>query len=142
MKVKKLVVDYNYNFTLLAIIAPVREYKLAWKINQQLDIKLIKCEDLWMNFLKNEQIVISNYKFETPYFLIRLLKNRSCETGNAKTGYLVPELKKFDYLVTFSDESEQYSSDEVLSEFKQINEVQFITQIDIDQLKSKENLIF
>ena len=56
--------------------------------------------------------------------------------------FLIPELNKFDYLIMKHGRIGDLGDQEFHREFQKINEVQYIVSLDIDKLKSKENLIF
>ena len=53
MKKSKLIIDYQFDFELFGVIATVKGYKLAWEINQELGIQLIKQPDLVVGFKNN-----------------------------------------------------------------------------------------
>ena len=139
---KKLIIEYEYDFDLYGIISTAKAYKLAWLINTQLDIHLVKDEDIHFSFLNEEKLVISNYLFETEHSNFRLLKNRSEENVIDKLGYLLPELNKFDYFIMKKGIINDYNNSELLDHLQKIREIQYIVTLDIDKIKSRENLIF
>lgn len=138
---KKLIVEYDYDFYLIGIVSPVREYKLAWLINRALGIRFVKEQDLVINFINNN-LIISNFKSGTEHRTYRLLKNQSVVEPVGKPYYLLPELKNFDFLVMISDESDTISVEDILEKLRQIPEVYYVVQTDLSHLDSRENLIF
>lgn len=142
MKKNKLVVDYDYDFRLLGLISPAKDYKLAWCINKALAIKLIKNQDLKIEFVNNKQLIISNYIFETENSTLRLLKNKTLEYTDPAFAFLLPELKNFDYFIILEDEAGAFSLTDIITKIKNIPLIQYIAKLDTDKLKSKENLIF
>ena len=140
MKKNKLVIDYEYDFSLLAIVSNAREYKLAWSINQQLHIKLVKERDLHFNFLNQQNLIVSNYKFATEHTTFRLLKNKSAQEESS--AYLIPELSEFDFLIMIQGVGDFFDGIDVEQTLKEIPVIQYISKVNIHQLKSKENLIF
>ena len=138
---KKLIVEYEFDFYLIGIVSPVREYKLAWLINKMLGIHLVKKPDLEINFINNK-LIISNFKSGMEPRMYRLLKNQSVGEPAGKPYYLLPELKNFDFLLMISDESNTVVMDDLLENIRQIPEVYYVMQTDLSQLDSKENLIF
>lgn len=141
MKKKKLLVEYEYDFSLLAVVSNVREYKLAWAINQELHIKLVKENDLHFNFLNEQNLIVSNYKFATEHTTFRLLKNKSVQEENSNA-FLIPELSGFDFLIMIQGEGDFFEGINVEHALKGISVIQYISKVSIHQLKSKENLIF
>ena len=140
MKKTKLLIDYEYDFTLLAVLSNVREYKLAWSINKQLHIRLVKENDLHLNFLSQQNLIVSNYKFATEHTTFRLLKNKSVQDGS--NAFLIPELRGFDYLVMIQGVGDFFEGMNIEQALKDIPLIQYISKVNINQLKSKENLIF
>lgn len=141
-KKTKLNVSYEYDFDLIGISTTVREYKLAWAINNLLGIRLVKDKDLEIAFKNDTFVIISNFIYETENSVFRLLKNRSFEQGVGSQGFLVPELKDFDYIALISGYEDTLSLEELIQKMKTLTEIDYLQRINIEQLKSKENLIF
>ncbi len=141
-KTIKLVVEYDYDFGLIGLISSLKGHKLAWCVNQELRIDLKKEDDLYLDFLHEGQLVIINYIFETEYSNFRLIKNKSCEFANIASPYLIPELKEYDYFIQIKDESGIYSVASIMSKLKSINGIEYTKEIETENLKSKDNLIF
>jgi len=142
MAKNKLIIEYEYDFSLFGINSISKDYRLAWLINKYLDLHLRKEEDIKISFLNDENLVISNYLYETEHAQLRMLKNKSEDRKSDKMSYLIPELNKFDYLIMKNGRIGDLSDQELLREIQKIGEVQYIVALDINKLKSKENLIF
>ena len=142
MKTSKLIVEHDYDFELYAIISSIKAYKLAWVLNQSLNIDLAKEDDALFEFLKEKsKLYFINYKFETEYSYFRFIKNKSCEYYNTSKPYLIPELKEYDYLLLFSLNSE-LDKTTLIDKLKNLPNIEYLNLIEINTLKSKENLIF
>jgi hypothetical protein len=142
MKSTRLVVEYDYDFEVLAVISSVKDYKLAWAINKCLNIHLYKAEDICLEFVRDGRLLISNFIFETEYTTFRLLKNKSFEVSRNSKTFLIPELKDYDFLIKISGESIAFSGETISEKLKELPMVEYIKKVDIINLKSKENLIF
>ena len=142
MAKNKLIIEYDYDFSLYGIISISKDYRLAWLINKYMDLHLRKEEDIKISFLNDENLVISNYLYETEHAQLRMLKNKSEDRKSDIMSYLIPELNKFDYLIMKNGRIGDLSDQELFKEIQKIKEVQYIVALDIDKLKSKENLIF
>lgn len=142
MKKNKLVASFDFDFSLLAIVSQLKEYKVAWHINEELGINLIKQEDEVFEFLGDVALHISNYKYQTEYNIIRLLINRSLEETTSNQQHLIPELKQFDYLMIMDAAEFMADLHSIRNRLRKLQGVQLINVIKIEQLKSKENLIF
>jgi hypothetical protein len=142
MAKNKLIINYAYDFDLYGIISTAKAYKLAWLINQRLDLHLIKENDINFSFLNEEKLVISNFLHQTENSEFRLLKNRSEENPADKMGYLLPELNKFDYFIMKKGMINNYNDSELMNLLQKIEEIQYLVSLDINKIKSRENLIF
>jgi hypothetical protein len=142
MKTIKLLVDYDFDFELIGVISSLKGYKLAWCINQALKLNLKREDDLIIDFLHEGQLVIINYNYETEYSNFRLLKNKSCEFANIASPFLIPELKEYDYFIQLKDESGIFGASPIMEKLKHIAGVEFVKQLETENLKSKDNLIF
>lgn len=140
MKKNKLIASFDFDFSLLAIASQLKEYKLAWIINQELGINLVKQQDEIFHFLGDEKLCISNYFYQTEHSSIRLIMNRSREESSMQP--LIPELKQFDFLMLIEGFEDTLVIQEVRDTLKNIDGIQLINQIIVDQLKSRDNLIF
>ncbi|TDI71992.1 MAG: IPExxxVDY family protein [Bacteroidetes bacterium] len=140
MKKNKLIASFDFDFSLLAIASQLKEYKLAWIINQELGINLVKQQDEIFHFLGDEKLSISNYLYQTEHSSIRLIMNRSRDESSMQP--LIPELKQFDFLMLIEGFEDTLVIQEVQDTLKNINGIQLINQIIVDQLKSRDNLIF
>lgn len=142
MAKNKLEITYDYDFTLLALNANVKSYKLAWSINQELKINLAKRENIQMKFTEGRSLSIVNYIDENEFRIIRLIRNRAEESEEQFDAFIVPELKNFDFFIILENESHTFDENAFLSKIKEISFVQFTTRVDIASLKSRDNLIF
>jgi hypothetical protein len=141
MKAIRLDVGYDYDFEVLALISPEKDYKLAWNINKILNIKLRRDADLCLEFGKGNKLIFSNFKYDTEYAGLRLLRNRSYDSHEAKP-FLLPEFKDYDYLIKSEGEKDIFNMKEIAEKLNQLSLIQYIKKIEIHTLKSKENLIF
>jgi hypothetical protein len=131
--------EYDYDFNLLGISCHEKDYRICWAINQILGISLQKEE-------KDIEVIIkksNRYSLHTMFTFFdeeneidyRLISNRST------MGYLISEKTQADYLFLVS-ENFQLDFPKILSTIKLIPFVLTAFEINVDELKSKENLIF
>jgi hypothetical protein len=142
MKKNKLEVEYDYDFMLLGLSCQAKEYRLAWNINMQLGISLTKVNDIHLEFKDDLTLYFSNLSFETENSCLKLIKNRAVESSKMGNYFLLPELKELDYLVYLQGEEDFFSSANVFSNLRSLSIIQFITKVEVETLKSKDNLIF
>jgi hypothetical protein len=142
MKSFKLVVDFDYSFTAIALRSSLKEYKLAYAINKILDISLEKQDDIIFELSKQSRFSVSNFLFESECATFRLLKNKAYDFSEGVKPYLLPEKKEFDYLLHVDGEDVSYEKQQLLDILKKLPEVEFTESLDVDHLKSKNNLLF
>ena len=143
MSITKLIVDYEYDFLLFGIIGQVKEYKLVWHLNRLLEVDLWKDKELEYVFLKENMMSISNFYFEKDYDVVRLLKNKAVEFHNMSNAFLIPEMKDYDYFLYIEGESDPEDLFPNLEDkLKSIPNILYVSQIDAENLKSRDNLIY
>ena len=140
MKKAKLQIEPTFDFELLGIVSPIREYRMAWLVNQELELNLVKADDLELEFLNSEKLEIAKYFLSLPHGFIQLLKNKALNSSQ-QLAYLIPELKNLDYFLLVQDETEQLDLSNFMEKLSRNPLVQSIVRIDISKLKSKENLL-
>ncbi|MEP5612717.1 MAG: IPExxxVDY family protein [Cyclobacteriaceae bacterium] len=142
MKKNRLDLIYEFDFELAGIVCNKKEYKLAWHINSVLEISLAKKEDIKIEFSNRPTILISNCKYETEFIEIELLRNKLITSGSSKPQFLLPELKQFDYLLKLKDATGELSAANVCVNIREIPLVEYVSRLNFDELKSKENLLY
>ncbi|SFN78325.1 hypothetical protein SAMN04488519_10241 [Algoriphagus ornithinivorans] len=140
MKKVKLQIEHTYDFEVLGLVSPVKDYKMAWLINRQLDLDLIKWEDLEIEFLSDPQLKISQYFLSLPHGFVQLLKNKAINSQN-QVSYLIPELKTMDYFLLVQDQTFQISINTFANKLAEIPFIQNVMKLDVTKLKSRENLL-
>lgn len=140
MKKAKLQIEPAFDFELLGIVSPIREYRMAWLVNKELDLNLVKADDLELEFLNAEKLEIAQYFLSLPHGFIQLLKNKAINSTQ-QLAFLIPELKNLDYFLLVQDETEELDLINFVKKLSQNPLVQSIVRIDISKLKSKENLL-
>ena len=113
---------------------------MAWLINQEMDLNLVKAEDLELEFLNSPKLEISQYFLSLPHGFIQLLKNKALNSSQ-QLAFLIPELKNLDYFLLVQDETEQVQLSTFIDQLSKNSLIQSIVRIDISKLKSKENLL-
>lgn len=159
MALHKLLVDdfYDSSYSLLAIHCRLEDYRLAYLLNKYLDLKLSRLQyDLDYKYLE-ATYSIYEWNDEAHFTTWNLISNvckkeeDSLQSSGSlfafnekviKTFYLLPELKSVDYLVKISNDDRYFDSKNVLEKIQSIPQVITAYAVAVEQLKSKENLIF
>lgn len=159
MALHKLLVDdfYDDAYKLIAIHCRLEDYRLAYLLNQNLDISLKrKEEDLDFKYLKSSYSIFE-WNNETEYVTWNLISN-VCQkeedslysTGTLfetnekvlKTFHLISEYKKVDYFIKISDEIKNVDEKDILNKIQAIPQIITSYTVDPLKIKSKDHLIF
>jgi hypothetical protein len=140
MKKSKLKVDYTYDFGLLGISTLAKPYKLAWQLNQDLSIKLVKQPDHQALNKNDEPCFYSHFMYETVLTTIRLFRNKPNEPESPKW-VLVPEHAHFDFIMMVQSYDDDFNN-RLQRALKNIPSVELVASLPLAALKSKDNFIF
>lgn len=138
IKRHKLEFDFEYDFDLIGISCHKRDYQICWSINKALGIELARGKDIHVikKQTKKTEIFAAFYWLdddtETEFLLF---SNRHPE------GFLVPEQMQFDYFLMLR-ENFNFDAAELTTKIRSIKHVLMASPVDVDSLKSKENLLF
>jgi hypothetical protein len=140
MKKTKLQIEHTYDFELLGLVSPVKDYKMAWLINRDLHLNLVRSEDLILEFLSLPRLKISQFFLSLPHGFVQLLKNKALNSSD-QVSYLIPELKSVDYFLLVQDETFQLSIHTFADQLVKNHFIQNVIPLDVSKIKSKENLL-
>ena len=162
MAIHKLHLDEfdETNYQLIAIHTSLEDYRLAYFINQKLPIVLSKCKKDIQIQVKDGESQFVNYVYVDKSRDIQwnLIQNKNEITPKVKIGnqglfaetqnnfitkaYLLPELKKVDYFLKIENLNISFESSELTTLLNTIERVTTVYTINIENIKSKNNLIF
>lgn len=152
--------DFEEEFKLIGIHASVENYKIAFLLNQYLRTNFKRRRKDLDFSTKNLSISfpIFEYYDATTYYDMFLVANKSKsleiftskaeglfpETSAEKTStsYLLPEYKTVDYIIKVFTELEEVPVQKIISEINKIKQIISAYEIEIDKIKSINNLIF
>ncbi len=162
MAIHKLILedDYNDEFSLIAIHCSEEPYKMAYMLNKHVSLQL-KRKPLDLDFSNNGLDVtfsIFEYEDELSYILYNLVSNKSKslsakvhssgglfdEIASEKTvtTYLLNEFKNVDFFLKIRSDYEKVPTRNLISAINEIEQVISAYSIEIEKIKSKNNLIF
>jgi hypothetical protein len=147
------------DYQLIAIHSSLEDFRLAYYINQNLPINLKK---------ENCNIQISNKEGETQFtrfvfedskdIVWNLVQNKNdvfvpsqssnqglfAETNNKFSTkiYLIPEFKKVDYFLKIENGEVNIDVSKITNCIKKIERVSTVYAVEVEKIKSKNNLIF
>jgi len=159
MALHKLLVDdfYNDTFSLLAIHCTIEDYRVAYLLNQYLQIKLKRNpQDLDFKYVaasysiyewedKSQQMtwsLVSNVCKKEEDSLISTGSLFNTQGKIIRTHNLIPEYKKVNYLLKIDNDGNFINEKTIIQKIQEISQIAAVYSVDVSQLKSKENLIF
>jgi len=159
MALHKLLVDefYDTSFSLLAIHCGLEDYRLAYLLNKYLGLNLCRMpKDLDYKYFAASYSVYEWYNKENEIswnLISNVCKKEedglqssgslfNTENRVLKTYHLLPEFKNVDYLVKITNEAQHLNEKIVLGKIQSIPQIVTSYTIDVEKLKSKDNLIF
>lgn len=160
MAVHKLLVDdfYDASFSLIVIHCRLEDYRLAYLLNKQLNINLVRMpQDLDYKYLDANYSIYEweDKQQQTVWHLISNVckkEEASLQSSGSlfnsdqimlKTYHLLPEFKKVDFFIKITtDDDETNNESQLLDKLQGIPQLITSYSIDSEQIKSKDNLIF
>lgn len=162
MAVHKLHIDEfdEIDYQLIAIHTSLEDYRLAYYINQNLPIILKKSDCNIQISNKEGESQFTRFIFEDEKAAIswNLIQNKNDilltapnvnqglfaeSTSNFSTKiYFIPEFKKVDYFLKIENADEVIDVSEITNRIKKIDRISTVYPVEVEKIKSKNNLIF
>ena len=159
MALHKLLVDdfYDDSFTLLALHCNLEDYRLAYLINTYLNLALKRSsKDIDFEYV-TASYALFEYEDESKQIIWNLISNvckkeeeSLISTGmlfenqgkSIKTYNLIPEFKNVNYLLKIDGDGAYINERPILNKLNEIPQVVTAYNIEVSELKSRDNLIF
>jgi len=148
------------DYSLIAIHTALEDYRLAYFINQKLHVNLNKSIKEIQITDKEGEVHFSRFHFyekkkDISWDLIQNINEviQQKREGNqnlftnfdievAKKVYMIPEFKKVNYFLKIENSEDNTNLLEIQSELNSIDQIAANYIVDINKIKSKNNLIF
>ncbi len=153
--------EYNeIDYQLIAIHTSLEDYRLAYFINQNLPIILKKSDSSIQINNKDGEIQFSRFIFDDEkasvyWNLIQNKNNMLVRSPNENQGlfaesstkfsakiYFIPEYKKVDYFLKIENTETAIDVLEITNQINKIERISAVYAVDVENIKSKNNLIF
>ena len=132
--------EFFSDVQLIGIVSTLRGYKFCWTLNHHLSIDFRLHPDMEVQLEKRRLLYYFNiYSFvDTDVNVSYLLYE-----NESKGEYLVPEFKNLDYLWLIRSEEKDMveTKEKLLEKLRKLDIIQMATYIQIENIKSRENLI-
>ena len=149
-----LTLELEDEFHLIGIHSTEEDYRLAYLMNTHLNTRLARFPEA-LDFIGSEaSFPLFEYKDEKAFIDYYLINNKysslvkRTDSGSLfqdeqyETSYLVPERHTCDFFLKISGNCQGNTLTELIGKLNAIDQVITSYEIDPDQLKSKDHLIF
>ena len=132
-----LTLEDDYDFSLIGISCHSKDYRICWEINKALHVDLIRSNNYEIT-RKKEIIKYAFYVFidEINYLDYYLIANKGTK------GSLISEQKTTDFFLIIKGNISAVQLSDFLVKINALNLVLTAFNIDPENLKSKQNLLF
>ncbi len=132
--------EVEYDFKLIGISCHEKDYRLCWGINSVMEFTLERTDKELQTFPSKKNPQVSTHTLfsafdedsETEFHLI---------VNRTSMGYLIPEKPQADYLFLIKEDGGVDIND-LLQRLRSISFVLTTFMIEVETLKSKDNLVF
>ena len=148
------------DYQLIAIHTTLEDYRLAYFINKNLPVLFSKSKNdvsIKSNAIETQfsRFVYEDENKDVTWNLVQNKNDYSQEDFAINTGlftdsktkistkiYLIPEYKKVDYFLKSENNLSTSEIENTISVLKKINKISTVYTVSVDNIKSKDNLIF
>lgn len=142
MNAAKLEIIYDFDFDLIGLVCTERDYKLAWLLNQLLNINFVKRAPVKMAFSSGLEFQLVLFDYETENDSYQLLRNKAVMSNDPTRAYLLPELKEYDFFLRIDNITGTIDIETTQESISLLSQVQYSSRIEVEELKNRENLLF
>lgn len=139
MNRKTLKFEIDLDFVLIAVTTSLKDYRICYLINKQLNFNFTKSADLEVDISQQtDPVFFSLYQYKPEHSAANFyfIANKGTD------GYLIPEMRKADYFLMIKDHIDDDDLDKLISSLNRIPEIVAAVKIDPKKIKSRENLLF
>ena len=125
----------NNDYQLIGIVSSSKEFKIAWIINNSLEVSLSKIDNEIIKLSNGSSLSISHLLYRRNKGYIRLINNKIIY--NKGKSSLISSLSNFDYIIQFSSNFFEFESFNIINKLKSNNDIQFANFVDSNSIKEK-----
>ncbi len=136
---REMIESFFEDTRLIGIMAPVKDYQFCWHLNTSLGLDF-RINDLEIQRTqKKRNYFFAVYEYAEPSgSLIHYVYNNQFDGE-----YLLPEFRHLDFLwLMKGDEITDRALQQTMQTIRTIYNVQLVTELKIEKVKNKENLVF
>jgi hypothetical protein len=131
--------EIDLDFVLIAITSSLKDYRICYYINKQLNFNFIRQPDLGVDIHhSNDPVLFSIFHHyweasETDFYFI---------ANKGSDGLLIPEMRSVDYFLMIKNYIDPRDLEDMITQLNKLPEIVAAVKIDPKKIKSRENLLF
>jgi len=133
----KTKIDYFEGYQLIGMVSQLKDYTIAYMLNETLEFDFKKYEDLEI-IDTNEKVNNFSWYFSNNDILSAKTFLISNNHGSAK---LIPDKKEMDYFLIFKDFPSDISISNMVTDIRKISNILAVYDFDLDDIKNADILI-
>lgn len=153
-KIHSIDFEFDHEYDLIGIHSTLADYRMAYFLNNYLDIQLRRFKDDLDFKFRNCSFPLYTFEDDIAFTSWSMIANKHVFTENViegnqnlfpeetKISYLIPEKKRVDYFIKITGLKDNAELLTTLSSINKINNIMTSYVIDPLDLKSRDNLIF
>ena len=132
--------EFFEDAALLGIVAPIKDYRFGWQLNQLLGLNFRVNNDIEIQLTKKQRkYFFSIYEYAVPAISLTHYLYNNEHDGE----YLLPEFKHLDFLWLIKGDPIATEDLKILIQsIKTLPGVQLVTEMTNEKIKNKQHLIF
>ena len=99
-----------------------------------------KAPDISLDMNNDFEMIISNYICKSDQHTYTLLRNRLV-ISSSENYFLLPELNQFDYFLKLEFKIDHFDLEVLVNNLRVIDKIDYLARLDINKIKSKENVL-
>jgi hypothetical protein len=139
MRKNILRIQSDFEFDILGISTGLPDFQLAWHINSEINVHLKRVGDHQIAFRDNKFLRTSLFQYTTDNLSVVMIRNKVNESESF--AFVVPEAKNIDYFLIIQDDTGDLEIVNVKNTLSKIKNVILVQKMDVQKLKSIDNLI-
>lgn len=132
-----LTLDFTSDYSVIGISCHLKDYRLTFNLNKELNLQLKRIEDFTLDDKKNESLNYSIYY----YHCHDTNNNFSLVANHNAERKLIPSLKQFDYFLLIQNNINTQTKKELIKAIKKVPNILTAFEIDLATVKNIHTLI-
>ncbi|MEL6607078.1 MAG: IPExxxVDY family protein [Bacteroidota bacterium] len=129
-KREQLITPYPLeDVTVMGITTSLKHYKLAWLINQTASLKLTQVTEAYYDTPEQANGHTLHFLCKTAHCAFTLVKNGLGSYEGAIVGYLIPQLRRFDFFFAVQDATATFQVEVFRNSLSAMQQITYLTQL-------------